>query len=537
MKRFHAGDYADCVGAGKDVYDDAVRANVPDVSAAAAAIVALSLSNEHLDDAVASWAERALSVYVAFGNREHAPVAVIQRLDDSAAMAWVALAAYHAFQGSVPEALRAMTAAQVSLTATSSASARVVVHTGLGIAYYRMGLPMQALDALRRALDAADVQMPPTRLLRLTLNVLFASFDAHDLLSDSDPAEAAQLVQAMLADRAAAEQLCRTINTEAAWAAFAPAAAAASFRAGDFAAARHWLEPVLQDGRMRPQEQEFETYALLALIEQALGNEEGARAAAEQGRVLIEQVDLARATPNRLWYASRLAMVSGDLKRAMALCHRQLGLVVRNHNTALGARMAQLSASLYVQAAKHSKPGDARAAWSAAQQDHADVLTGLVNRQQLERAFTRLQEDGEPMTLVLLDVDEFRQINLRHGYGVGDQVLYQMARLTQSALRSQDVLARLSGKTFALLMPSVNASAASVIVRRIRQRVSKHNWPQLTPGLAQVSFSGGMVEVQEGEPLADALMRADALVRAAKRAGRMRVYYGRLSEGGTAEVF
>ncbi|TZF89956.1 diguanylate cyclase [Cognatilysobacter lacus] len=151
----------------------------------------------------------------------------------------------------------------------------------------------------------------------------------------------------------------------------------------------------------------------------------------------------------------------------------------------------------------------------------SDALTGLANRRQIlrlgQRAFRAAQHDGEPLSLVSLDLDHFKQVNDRHGHAVGDTVLARVADAFAGALRRQDHLGRSGGEEFVALLPGTGADEAAAIAERLRQAVAALS---ITPGLA-VRTSAGVATSRDGDRrLNDLLARADAALYRAKAAGR-----------------
>jgi len=156
-----------------------------------------------------------------------------------------------------------------------------------------------------------------------------------------------------------------------------------------------------------------------------------------------------------------------------------------------------------------------------------DSLTGVMNRNQFfERAggeLRRAQRYRKPLAMVMLDLDHFKRINDVHGHGAGDAVLTTACQLWMSELRSLDLLARIGGEEFALLMPDSPLTAAQVAAERLRALTSD----------AVVTFqgqeirctvSGGIAMVDpDDSSIEAALHRADLALYRAKKAGRNRL--------------
>ena len=120
------------------------------------------------------------------------------------------------------------------------------------------------------------------------------------------------------------------------------------------------------------------------------------------------------------------------------------------------------------------------------------------------------------MSLALIDVDHFKQVNDRHSHLVGDQVLSQIARLMRQHVREHDVAARLAGDEFVLLLRGATEEVAQQACRRLDEAVRRHDWNAVSDGL-RVSISIGAAQRQEGDTLETLMARSDAAMYAAKR--------------------
>ncbi|TVP87299.1 MAG: diguanylate cyclase [Pseudomonadaceae bacterium] len=155
-----------------------------------------------------------------------------------------------------------------------------------------------------------------------------------------------------------------------------------------------------------------------------------------------------------------------------------------------------------------------------------DPLTGVLNRRAFDQAvqpeLARCERHGHALSLALLDLDHFKQINDQYGHSVGDQVLQSFTQLCQQHLRASDRLARFGGEEFVILLVDTNSQAAIRLMQRLRQ--STH---QLQPdsSLAEliVRFSAGVTQWQSGDTLDSMIRRADRALYQAKDAGRDQV--------------
>ena len=155
-----------------------------------------------------------------------------------------------------------------------------------------------------------------------------------------------------------------------------------------------------------------------------------------------------------------------------------------------------------------------------------DALTGLGNRRLFEVAAQALAaSEGELVAMALLDLDHFKQINDRYSHAVGDRVLVEIAELLRAACRPEDVIVRMGGEEFVIVLRNASADAALRACERLHEVVRAHPWADLQAGL-QLTVSIGLAWART--PLdADALLaRADALLYRAKAAGRDRVVAG-----------
>ncbi len=161
------------------------------------------------------------------------------------------------------------------------------------------------------------------------------------------------------------------------------------------------------------------------------------------------------------------------------------------------------------------------------QEDAAtDPLTGVANRRHLETIaateISRAHRYGWPMTVMMLDLDHFKHVNDRYGHAAGDEVLQTVARVFQRQLRGHDLVARIGGEEFAILLPHSDILGAEVSARRLLQEVRDTAMEVLDGGSVTVSI--GIAALAEGETgIASLLSRADAALYRAKSAGRDRV--------------
>ena len=161
-------------------------------------------------------------------------------------------------------------------------------------------------------------------------------------------------------------------------------------------------------------------------------------------------------------------------------------------------------------------------------QAHTDPLTGLHNRRSFEelaqREFALAARNGSPMSLLLLDIDHFKQVNDTYGHDVGDKVLQSVAKLAKQELRGHDVLARFGGEEFIALLPSLTKDDAYLVAERLRAclaqcRIAADESTEvsitISIGLSRHTLDPGDLELM--------IKAADKALYQAKKEGRNRV--------------
>jgi diguanylate cyclase (GGDEF)-like protein len=162
-----------------------------------------------------------------------------------------------------------------------------------------------------------------------------------------------------------------------------------------------------------------------------------------------------------------------------------------------------------------------------------DALTGLFNRFWMDRMLVRQMERArvglEPLSLLLIDVDHFKDFNDRHGHVAGDAALRGVASAMREAVRPTDLLARYGGEEFGVLLPGVQLETAGEVAERLRRAVSAANLVHFDGrALPNVTVSIGVAQMPEGEPTPVTFVDlADGALYRAKHAGRDRVVLAR----------
>ncbi|WP_366656694.1 PleD family two-component system response regulator [Fodinicurvata sp. EGI_FJ10296] len=155
-----------------------------------------------------------------------------------------------------------------------------------------------------------------------------------------------------------------------------------------------------------------------------------------------------------------------------------------------------------------------------------DSLTGLFNRRylttHLERIIQRISETRKPVSAILFDIDHFKIVNDTYGHAVGDEVLKEIADRVSRNLRNFDMVARMGGEEFVIIMPEAPLEAASFVAERLRMRIANEPFKVNAPvGQLDVSVSLGVASVHDAGARPEALIeRADKALYAAKHKGR-----------------
>ena len=154
-------------------------------------------------------------------------------------------------------------------------------------------------------------------------------------------------------------------------------------------------------------------------------------------------------------------------------------------------------------------------------QAERDWLTGVHNRRFLARELANpsTARTGTLLSVAVVDLDHFKQINDRHGHAVGDQVLVRAVELLCTVLRTSDIVVRSGGEEFLVLMPLTDANAATGCCDRIRHAIREEPWEKIAPGL-KLTTSVGVATAQNADDLEALVRLADKRLYDAKHAGR-----------------
>ncbi len=152
-----------------------------------------------------------------------------------------------------------------------------------------------------------------------------------------------------------------------------------------------------------------------------------------------------------------------------------------------------------------------------------DGLTGLHNRrsldQRLDSEVDRARRGGSALSLVMLDIDNFKDVNDRYSHTIGDEVLKRLAQVLRDHTRSIDLSARFGGEEFVVLLPGTDPAGAHLVAENIRAAFEAVPWAAVHPGMA-ITVSAGVATIRAEDDGSTLLARADAQLYRAKLSGK-----------------
>ncbi len=238
------------------------------------------------------------------------------------------------------------------------------------------------------------------------------------------------------------------------------------------------------------------------------------------------------------WDETALLLSVENLLRQYRLAHENQQLIasLSSKNQALLEMNRELEAKIHERTHELAE-ANARLAQLAV----TDGLTGLYNHRHFHERLTleveRSQRSGLPLSLLMLDVDNFKLFNDTHGHPAGDEVLRQLARVLTDTRRANDVVARYGGEEFAVILVDTAKFTGAKVAERVRERISGHDFSDAAQKAGKISVSIGVATFPEDGTDAEALVRAaDTALYAAKRAGRNRVVLYTDALGATPSV-
>lgn len=155
-----------------------------------------------------------------------------------------------------------------------------------------------------------------------------------------------------------------------------------------------------------------------------------------------------------------------------------------------------------------------------------DQLTGVLNRRGMDEAFkteiARFQRNGEPLSVALLDIDNFKSLNDQHGHAVGDQALKHLANVVKRTVRPTDIVTRMGGEEFVVLLPNTYLEDAVIVMSRLQRALTKEYFLGNNQKML-ITFSAGVALFKTMDDMTTILTRADQSMYLAKKTGKNKV--------------
>ena len=164
----------------------------------------------------------------------------------------------------------------------------------------------------------------------------------------------------------------------------------------------------------------------------------------------------------------------------------------------------------------------------AERRSYSDALTGLANRRSFDEFFRSAQiaaaANGQPLSILMIDIDHFKKFNDKYGHQVGDQVLRLVARVVLDHVREGDLAARYGGEELIAVLPGADLEDSTQVAERIRRHIADARLKRRTTGevISSVTVSIGVALFHSGESAAATIERCDRALYQAKDAGRNR---------------
>lgn len=196
-------------------------------------------------------------------------------------------------------------------------------------------------------------------------------------------------------------------------------------------------------------------------------------------------------------------------------------------NDKMKARTANLQANLETSQRQIERLKNNLA--TAEAQGLSDPLTGLKNRRGfdvvLSSQVAACRSGGQPLSLILADIDHFKAINDRYGHPAGDDVLKWFSRILSGNVKGRDTVARYGGEEFAVILPATPLENACKVAAHIKAQLEQQVWqkPGAPNTMLRVTASFGVAELTDGEGTSGLVARADSRLYEAKSGGRNRV--------------
>ncbi|MBD3779659.1 MAG: diguanylate cyclase [Micrococcales bacterium] len=270
------------------------------------------------------------------------------------------------------------------------------------------------------------------------------------------------------------------------------------------------------------------------------GDHAAARATLSAGLLLTEQTLRPMERADLLLELVQVHEDTGDLRAALETHRRYHEAVMLQRDAAAERRGIVVNAQLEVERVRQSRDqarkrlAELAALNETLQHDAAhDPLTGLLNRRGLDAILAARLGQEESLAYVVADIDLFKAVNDQHSHPVGDEVLRRVAQIMTGAVRVGDVVARIGGEEFTLVLLDSPLEQARAVCERIRGTIAGYPWQELSPQL-RVTLSLGGAMAAAGESAHSLAARADAALYRAKRQGRNRVHFSEDPEPASA---
>ena len=224
------------------------------------------------------------------------------------------------------------------------------------------------------------------------------------------------------------------------------------------------------------------------------------------------------------WLSSVMPDARNVLVFPMHLESRPVGVLVAEYGLRRSARVERRAVAIVERFVSHAALAfaNARLLERISAQAASDGLTGVANRRSLDAAIEReianTRRHGAPISLILVDLDNFKRLNDEYGHQAGDDALRAVASVIATTSRSGDLVARYGGEEFAILLPATSAATAAQAAERVRAAIAA--MPMHTPVTASLGVAMAAGQAAGG---ADLVRGADVALYEAKRRGRNQV--------------
>jgi diguanylate cyclase len=243
--------------------------------------------------------------------------------------------------------------------------------------------------------------------------------------------------------------------------------------------------------------------------------------------------ELAVAGDNARSYGQVLDVFSGELSSASSIETIRTALTrVLNETTRIEQAHRAIEERLHNTAGEMNELRENLAAMRL--EATTDPLTGLGNRkifdQRLRELVAASAAEGQPLSVIMADIDHFKKVNDTHGHQVGDLILRRVAETLVECVKGRDHTARYGGEEFVVLLPGTPVQGAYVVAEEIRKTIMSKKVTRKSTGevLGQITLSLGIAQLRKAETGNEMVSRADAALYVAKNGGRNRTCSGEM---------